>query len=791
MPKNMGFKLEVPLDASQVKDFKPDRALKVIAYGRAKTLEETVKLDAKGKGSVSFNFSEAPGSLKVALGPGNASAEDLKHLQTISVDVPASKWRDSTKLKLTPIVISNYYWRWWWFWCREFKVTGRVHCVDGTPVAGAKVCAFDVDWWWWWTSQEQVGCSTTDATGSFEIDFTRCCGWWPWWWWAIRDWQLDPIIAEKIIALLRNNPKFRRLPTPSPKPSLEVFAQLLGSGAPAQRARLDAQPAARNTLAAASSVIDPTALDALRTQLLEVLPPDFPIRIWPWYPWWPWWDCGANLIFSVTQNCGGQTNTIVSQTIADTQWDVPTNLNVTLTANPQACCQYTCPDCPEGNCIVPTDICLINVGSIGGNIGSPVLPNPQPTTVPPTPPSLTEGLYDPGVQDRPFAGTVDLYGIFGTGADVDYYEFQYATPTGSTKGPGPYAPLPLAALENFNRLVLAPAPFPIDFQWVPIGFPVNTISDGTTNHYVFETIAHYEANNGAQIWDSATHDLLLPLNTPNVLADGTYYLRLVGYKRPGYAGNLTLTNSLGPDPGVLTVCDSNPGDPVVENRWVVTINNQAPGNTDPSGNPLYPDPAGCPSSAGAYCQPCGSGTVHFCTKQPTTDIFRVQIVHSDNTTTPLKPCGNAPINCEDTLQVDFVAYDPDAFLYEYTLNVYYSDNLSNNLLALPGSPPSTPPLPPTPPLTPGAITTVWAPAAPQVGPTYAKALSQGAVSPGWKGGALTLKVNASQALPMTCAYLLQLVAYKRTIVSCDGLAHYDQYNVSEWSFTIQNNCTGS
>src|SRR5271157_4929769 len=153
MSENKEFKLEVPLDASQAKDFNPDHALKVIAYGKTLTLEGTVKFDATGKGSVYFIFREAPGSLKVALGPEKASAEDLKHLQTLSVDVPASMWRGKTELKLTPIAISSYYWRWWWIWCQEFKVTGRVLCADGSPVAGATVCAFDVDWWWWWTSQ--------------------------------------------------------------------------------------------------------------------------------------------------------------------------------------------------------------------------------------------------------------------------------------------------------------------------------------------------------------------------------------------------------------------------------------------------------------------------------------------------------------------------------------------------------------------------------------------------------------------------------------------------------------
>ena len=161
------------------------------------------------------------------------------------------------------------------------------------------------------------------------------------------------------------------------------------------------------------------------------------------------------------------------------------------------------------------------------------------------------------------------------------------------------------------------------------------------------------------------------------------------------------------------------------------------------------------------------------------DIFRVQIVHADSSTTQVGSCGNVTINCDDVLEVDFVAYDPDAFLYEYTLNVYYSDNLTQNLLALAGSTG----------IAPGVITTAWAPAAAQVGPNYASALTQGAVSPVWSGGAITVKMNAAQAFPMTCAYLLQLIAYKRPIVSCDSLSDYDQYNVSEWSFTIQNNCS--
>jgi hypothetical protein len=107
---NEKFKLEVPLNASQVKGFKPDRAVKAIAYGsKGAAAEQVVKLDASGKGTASFTFGENPGSLKVALGPEKASAADLQHMQTISVTVPSSAWRDTAGVKLEPIIITPYY----------------------------------------------------------------------------------------------------------------------------------------------------------------------------------------------------------------------------------------------------------------------------------------------------------------------------------------------------------------------------------------------------------------------------------------------------------------------------------------------------------------------------------------------------------------------------------------------------------------------------------------------------------------------------------------------------------
>jgi hypothetical protein len=738
MAQSRKFTLEVPLDASAVKDFKPERPVKVVAYnhlGKAVSSSEA-RLDAKGHGSATLAFDENPGAVQVAVGPASASDEELRGLQTISLNVPSTQFRENNNAKLSPVLISEYYWRWWWRWCRDFTVTGRLLCADGSPVVGASVCAYDVDYWWWWYSQEQVGCATTDNSGAFSMTFTRCCGWWPWYWWLTREWLLDPVLVERISGFLKDDSRFARLPRPSPKPSLEVFQQLLQTAGSGSRAKLGGANAPQGSRFALSSEIDAASLDSVRNQLIEVLPHNFPLPIWPWYPWYPWNDCDPDIIFKATQMCGGQVQTIVNESVFDTRWNIPTHLNVSLTANDQACCAFSCDDpaqCPEGDCIVPTDICDLNVGSVGGNVGNT---------------ASQTGLFDPGVQDRPFAGAVDLFGVFGDSVNVDYYEFEYSTAGQS----GPYTPLPLAAAGGFQRKHMVVLPGPI-FTWPAIPFPVTQISDGSVTHNVIETIAHYEAAHGTELWDSFTHDLLIVFNTLNTMANGTYWLRLVGYQRPGN-GNLTNRQ-------ILTVCDPNREDPKVDNWWAVTIDNQAPGNTDPSG------------------QPCG---LHLCTDQPIAAILQVAVVHQGGGTTIIQGCDNICIEPTDSLQVDFAAYDPDAFLQSYSLELLYGLDLSIDLLnsglftswSLAASP----------------IAPAWAPGAAQVGPSYATALLQGATSPAWNGGSMRLTVNASGAFPVTCAYLMQLNVYKRPIVNCDAI-NYEQNNVSFESFTIQVGCAGA
>ena len=82
------FKLDIPLDASQVEEFKPEQELKVLVQQSDGSQQvQTVRLNAKGQGSAAFTFAEQPGSLQVVVGPGTASDEELLGMQTISLAV--------------------------------------------------------------------------------------------------------------------------------------------------------------------------------------------------------------------------------------------------------------------------------------------------------------------------------------------------------------------------------------------------------------------------------------------------------------------------------------------------------------------------------------------------------------------------------------------------------------------------------------------------------------------------------------------------------------------------------
>jgi hypothetical protein len=687
-PSNSGpISISIPLDASSVDNFQPDIPVKVALLSTSGVLAaQIVKLDEKGQGVAQFDLKQLPGSVRVVVGPSEASDQELTQLQTISATI-STRTLANRETQLAPIVISSFYWHWWHFWCRTFTITGRVVCPDGSPVPGATVCAYDIDWWWWWTSQQQVGCATTDASGAFTITFRWCCGWWPWWWWRARFWQLEPKLVEKIHPLIEHVPSFKP-PIPSPRPSLDVFTSLAAERGVATRP--------------ASAEVDLAALPMLRDQLLKKLPISAELaqlRVWPWFPWQPWWDCTPDVIFKVTQECQGQSRLIVDEQFWDTRWDIPTSLSVTLVASQEACCIHEPPP-PEGNCVVISSVCDDLVNTIGGNPGAPAAPAGylNPSTI------ATFG-------DRPYAGVVPISGLFGSGANVDYYEAEWAT-----SAIGPWNAMPPAAAGGFSRtywgpqLVSGPVGFHnVAFSFTPIG-----------GRLVVESREHFEANNDPSSWGLTrfwvtNRDLLFQWLTATTFADGTYYLRLAGYS---FAGGV-----LGV-PQILPLCDTEQ-----DNGLVLTIDNSTS------------------------------------VLEPAADIVDVRI-----NGVSAGPCSNVNASSGGTLDVDFVAYDVDSHLAEYSLIATYGKNLAVNLLTTAGAT-----------LTPVALGTI--PAADFQGPDYGAARVQGAVSPHWRAGGLRLSIpDLRNAFPETCCYQLELRVYKRSVVSCDH--NYTPSKLSFYSLTV-------
>ena len=458
------------------------------------------------------------------------------------------------------------------------------------------------------------------------------------------------------------------------------------------------------------------------------------LKLWPWYPWNPWNDCTPDIIFRVTQICQGVEKVIVDENYFDTRWNIPTTLDVTLVANDQACCIPGQDDVPAGDCMVISRVCSNLVNSIGGNPDAP----PHPA-----------GYNNPGTVeiygDRPYAGTVPISGLFGNAAGVDYYEFEWYDSSA-----GMWKAMPGAAAGGFSRpywgFQIGGGPL----GWHSAAFPFTTIS----GRNVIESREHFQANNDPASWGitrfwGGNYDLLMNWLTENTFPDGLYRLRVVAWDRDPGTGNLVNRR-------VPNLCNTDE-----ENEVIIRLDNRivGPGSGHPGSTTDHPT---------------GEGTVHTQTLEPDTDILAVKIIRADGTEAELKPCGKTKINPTDKVRIDFLAHDPDGHLAYYTLHATYGENQIRNLLSF-----GTPiPLPAGGPPSP-------VPAAQQPGPTYkdARSPAQGALAPTWHGGALRLEIDALAAFPSTCCYQLELRAYKRTIVSCNG--GYVHRNLSEYSFMVE------
>jgi hypothetical protein len=107
MATNEGiYKFEIPLDATGIKDFNPEQPVKVAVQNRKGIVSSQIAtFDARGRGVAIFKFPANPGALRIVVGPGDASEEELVGLQTINFELTARQWAAGRELRIPPIPI--------------------------------------------------------------------------------------------------------------------------------------------------------------------------------------------------------------------------------------------------------------------------------------------------------------------------------------------------------------------------------------------------------------------------------------------------------------------------------------------------------------------------------------------------------------------------------------------------------------------------------------------------------------------------------------------------------------
>jgi hypothetical protein len=693
---------------------------------------------ADGKGEARFEI-EGSGQVAVAVGPEATSAADLFNKATPGTSISPTTVNGKLVYSAQPIVITEAIWRLWLIWCRKFTISGYVYAPDGNPVPSAEVTAFNVDWFWWWSSTTPVGSAVTDPTGHFTITFEWCCGWLPFYWWELRDWRLDPVLVDKINSVLELNRQLR-VSAPSVTPVLgftELNPQPLPPRAASAQVRFlqsDFTPqghASGARVVAPPVAVNPATLPGLREKLLTSLPsvPEFErfFCLWPWCPWWPWLDCDPNIIFKVTQSCGGLSKIILDETVWQARQNIPTELNVTLTTNADACTIPPGPGQPEGDCFLFTVACDVPASDIGLTCATDDL----------------NGLAFPELSDRPFTGSVSLWGQFGTSAQADYYAITYR-PLQACSPPSsvPFEPVPPAALAAFQRIYFdATQPYPN--QWFYPDFPPQTkaVSGGGTAT-VYESRQFYQTENDVPPnWGNVMSgrswtynvDTIAVIDTDGFFTDGVYEFQVVGYTANA-DGSLELV-------GPLAGCGK-------------------------------PSPAGLNDNndfALRFANPTSPAET-----VPSAVISSLVFTVSGSKVT-LPACGILTVKDGEILQsldITFTASDAEGFLDEY----YFTLQWGSNAPTVIGASASGPPAPGD-----GLLSTTTPGV--ELGPTYAQAVAQGAIRPNWSGGQYTLSIpDATPLFPESCAYELQLNVYKRNIVNCDEDDYY--WEPAYYSFTV-------
>jgi hypothetical protein len=633
------------------------------------------------------------------------------------------------------IEVMPHIYRCWLFCCRTYHIRGRVvcrnwsfdpeqrrwvWCDDAAP--GAEVDIYDVDRFLWWYSEDRITTVTTQIDGTFDATFVWCCRPWnPWWW---PHWRIDDDVLRHIRELLAE--RHVTLPPIGPDPDPSVIQGLVS----ALTAR---EQAARATFAQAAPAFAASVESGLSTSaetLRAVLPASeklTALRVWPWFDWN---DCAPDVIFRVRQRCHGREEIIHNETVAQTRWNIPTTVNVTLLANDKACCVPRChePECPD--CVRFTYVgCSIPVDQIAGaSLAGP--------------PDL-RGYWGADTQlDRPLYDNLPVHGKIGP--DIDYFKVQYA------KDGGPWLDLPTPQFAGFARRYLTSGGFSPYITFAPGPRPVS----GGGSQTVIMTRNHYEELNaplptffGDVWWDDPDYLFDFASDATPALGDGLYQLRLVGYATD--AGD----NLLPASERVLLHC----GERSVETMFLRIDNDQQ----------AHP----------AADHTCGGTTVHLCTNEP--EAYIRSLIKNEGLPgqDDISVCDIVDLEPTDTLTVHFTVTVPanskDGHLGGYEMVAEYgaAEQLTLGTGTLGAACPTDNATPR------GAFEADPPSPAVQVGPTYAEALTQGAPRPFWYGGTYKVTLRGCD-FPTCCAYEIRLRAWKRTTNGCNApeWTHWNRYH---------------
>ncbi len=688
---------------------------------------------------------KTPRGVRLLAGPDVAD-EALRSTTVQQIRIPARAFKEGN-VKGAVLEVSDRLYHHWLRHCRTVTLRGRVICrrrvwdrieqqyvVCDAPVQGARVTALDVDRFWWWVRRDEVGSDYTDLNGNFEISFTWCC----WWWrpWLIRQWRLDPDIAERIRKLTEQMVVPVPIPRPDPVPDFTIFEQMV--------AEADAASASPALLMAARPP-GQAGFIALGEELKRLLPqaPDLEkMRIWPWYPLL---DCNPDILFSVTQDCGDGETVIYSEDTGATRWNVGDGLdNIVLVANEEACCSpFCCDDPPDEDCLA--------VYGLGCTTAYPVEQIEQDVTDP------LAGYGMPGSMDRPFGGTIGIRGVFGDAGEIDYYKPQRRRITPSPTG---WEDMPADEMAPFIRrhYIGPPVPLFLNEKVRPMEVDGETVLR-TTHRFRRE---HPEI---LPFVDPVNDDMLVNWKTADDgasnggampgLPDGLYELRVIGYRYDEEKEALV-------DQQIMALCPAVDGqlDPALHAGMILRLDNRSWSRT--------------------------GGTVHVDTSEPDCDFPNIcaVVVNEDPALPPdrqqercIDACGIARVRAGDTITIHFRASDSDGHLERYTLTAHWAESKVFDVLAagtLAGDPD------------------------PLVGPTYGQTFlgAQGTYRAGlpatdperdrpfWYGGGFKVNVTVSDtAFPTCCAYLLRLWVWKRTTNGCTP-SRYFHNNLCEFSFTV-------